>query len=69
MVIKIADRQYRQSLGLLQALQNAQYTDNSPISFGESIPYINIANWDDVKTVDKTSINTLALANGYTVES
>lgn len=56
------------SIALKEALEGAQYTDNSQVSFSEQLPRVIINNWTDVKTLDKTSINTIALANGFTVE-
>src|SRR5574342_230523 len=57
---------FRHAPDLLQAIDEAEYTDNSPVMADPSaISSVTIENWDDIKTLDKVAINTNAALNGY----
>ena len=63
----MADRTYKYGMDVVEAIDNAQYNNNDPVSADINVSTIIITNWDDVKTLDKTTINTLAVARGYSV--
>lgn len=57
---------FRHAPDLLQAIDEAEYTDNTPVMADPSaISSVTIENWDDIKTLDKIAINTNAALNGY----
>lgn len=61
----MADRIYKFAKDVIDAIDNSQYNNNDPVSADINVSTITILNWDDVKTLDKTTINTLAVAQGF----
>lgn len=63
----MADRIYKFAQDVIEAIDNAQYNNNEPVSADPVVSTITIFDWDNVKTLDKTAINTLAVAKGFSV--
>ena len=63
----MADRIYKFAKDVIDAIDSAEYNDNSPVSADPVVSTITIFNWDDVKALDQTTINTLAVAKGFSV--
>ena len=63
----MVDRIYKFAQDVAAAIDSAQYEDNEPVSADINVSTITIFNWDNVKALDKTTINTLAVAKGFSV--
>ena len=61
----MADRIYKFAQDVIDAIDSSQYTDNEPVAFDPVVSTITIFNWDNVKALDQITINTLAVAKGF----
>lgn len=64
----MTDRTFQLAMGLINAVNNAEYTDNSPVEFGGNpVVQMVISRWEDVKLADKLAIEAAAAADGFSV--
>ena len=64
----MADKIFRCFQNFLNTIDESEYTNNTPVEKSAvNIPEVQVSNWDDVKTLDKTAILAAAAADGFEV--